>query len=385
MHFAPTLLAGLVIAVLAGHATAGSIRFATFNASMNRGAAGELEAALRDGNDPRIAKVAAIVGAVDPDVILLNEFDYGAGRDRIFVENYLDGAYPFSFIAPSNTGVATGLDLDGDGIAGSEPGTFELARDSHGFGTFEGQYGMVVLSRHEIAVEEVRTFRTFLWKDMPGARLPTRPDGTSFYSDAVLEVLRLSSKSHWDVPVRIGEEVVHFLVCHPTPPVFDGPEDRNGTRNADEIRFWSDYVAGAEYIYDDAGLRGGLAEDALFVIAGDMNADPVDGESVPGAIRQLLEHPLIDASATPQSDGGAAAAAAQGGANSVQRGDPRLDTADFNDNRPGNLRVDYVLPSAALELVQAGVFWPVEGDPGAEWIDTSDHRLVWIDVTLPAR
>ena len=385
MHFAPTLLAGLVIAVLAGHASAGSIRFATFNASMNRSAAGELEAALRDGDDPRIAKVAAIVGAVDPDVILINEFDYGPGRDRIFVENYLDGAWPFSFIAPSNTGVATGLDLDGDGIAGSEPGTFELARDSHGFGTFEGQYGMMVLSRHEIAVEEVRTFRTFLWKDMPGARLPTRPDGTSFYSDAVLGVLRLSSKSHWDVPVRIGEEVVHFLVSHPTPPVFDGPEDRNGTRNADEIRFWSDYVAGTEYIYDDAGLRGGLAEDALFVIAGDMNADPVDGESVPGAIRQLLEHPLIDASATPQSDGGAAAAAAQGGANAVQRGDPRLDTADFNDSRPGNLRVDYVLPSAALEWVQAGVFWPVEGDPSAEWIDTSDHRLVWIDVTLPAR
>ena len=385
MHFAPTLLAGIVIAAVAGHASAGTIRFATFNASMSRNAAGELEAALRDGDDPRIAKVAAIVGAVDPDVILINEFDYGAGRDRIFVQNYLDGAWPFSFIAPSNTGVATGLDLDGDGIAGSEPGTFELARDSHGFGTFEGQYGMVVLSRHEILVDEVRTFRTFLWKDMPGARLPTRPDGTSFYSDAVLEVLRLSSKSHWDVPVRIGEEVVHFLVCHPTPPVFDGPEDRNGTRNADEIRFWSDYVAGAEYIYDDAGLRGGLAQDALFVIAGDMNADPVDGESVPGAIRQLLEHPLIDASATPQSDGGAAAAAAQGGANSGQRGDPRLDTADFNDSGPGNLRVDYVLPSAALEWVQAGVFWPVEGDPRAEWIDTSDHRLVWIDVTLPAR
>ena len=115
-----------------------------------------------------------------------------------------------------------------------------------------------------------------------------------------------------------------------------------------------------------------------------MNADPVDGESAPGAIRQLLVHPLIDASETPQSGGGAAAAAAQGGANSVQRGNPRLDTADFNDSRPGNLRVDYVLPSAGLEVVETGVFWPVEGDPGAEWIDVSDHRLVWIDVNLPA-
>ena len=320
-----------------------------------------------------------------PDVIAINEFDYGAGLDRAFVGNYLDDAYPFSFVAPSNTGLATGLDLDGDGVAGSEPGTIELARDSHGFGMFEGQYGMLVLSRHEIAVEDVRTFRTFRWRDMPGARLPARPDGTPFYSDEALDVLRLSSKSHWDVPVRIGGEVVHFLVSHPTPPVFDGPEDRNGARNADEIRFWSDYIAGEEYIHDDSGRRGGLASGAHFVIAGDLNADPADGESVPGAIRQLLDHPLVDASVTPQSAGGGAAAAAQGGVNSTHGGDPRFDTADFTDDAPGNLRVDYVLPSTGLEVVAAGVFWPLEGAPGAAWLDASDHRPVWVDVTLPAR
>ena len=376
----------LAIAVLAGNASTEPIRFATFNASMNRGAAGELAAALRNGDDPQIAGAAAVIRAVDPDVILINEFDYGAGLDRVFVENWLDDAYPFSFIAPSNTGVATGVDLDGDGIVGSEAGTIELARDSHGFGMFEGQYGMLVLSRHEIAVEDVRTFRTFRWRDMPGARLPARPDGTPFYSDEALDVLRLSSKSHWDVPVRIGGEVVHFLVSHPTPPVFDGPEDRNGARNADEIRFWSDYVAGKEYIHDDSGRKGGLANGAHFVIAGDLNADPADGESVPGAIGQLLDHPLIDASVAPRSDGAAAAAATQRGANSVHRGDPRFDTADFNDDpAPGNLRVDYVLPSAGLEVVAAGVFWPPEGAPEAAWLDASDHRPVWIDVTLPAR
>ena len=385
MNFTPFLLTGLVMAVLAGPAGADRVRFATFNASMNRGAAGELAAALRYGNDPQIAEAAAIIRAVDPDVILINEFDYGAGLDRAFVGNYLDDAYPFSFIAPSNTGVATGLDLDGDGIVGSEPGTIELARDSHGFGMFEGQYGLLVLSKHEFAREDVRTFRTFLWKDMPGARLPVAPDGTAYYSDAALDVLRLSSKSHWDIPVRIGGEVVHFLVSHPTPPVFDGPEDRNGARNADEIRFWSDYIVGAEYLRDDAGRKRGLASGAHFVIAGDLNADPMDGESVPGAIRQLLEHPLIDTSVTPQSDGGAAAAAAQGGANSTHRGDPRFDTADFDDEAPGNLRVDYVLPSTGLEVVAAGVFWPPEGAPEAAWLDASDHRPVWVDVTLPAR
>ena len=383
------LLAGLVTAALAGQAladgtSADRIRFATFNASMHRGAEGELGAALRGGDDPQIAKVAAIIEAVDPDVILINELDYGAGADRAFVERYLGDAWPFGFIAPSNTGLATGLDLDGDGVAGSEPGTFELARDSHGFGVFEGQYGMAVLSKHEVVREAVRTFRTFLWKDMPGARLPAGPDGAPFYSGQALDVLRLSSKSHWDVPVRVDGEIVHFLVSHPTPPVFDGPEDRNGARNADEIRFWADYVAAAGYIHDDAGVKGGLSGDAHFVIAGDLNADPVDGDSVPGAIRQLLEHPRINASVTPASDGGAAAAAAQGGANAGHRGDPRFDTADFADEAPGNLRVDYVLPSAGLAIVAAGVFWPLDGEPGASLVDASDHRLVWVDVMLPA-
>ena len=243
---------------------------------------------------------------------------------------------------------------------------------------------MVVLSKHEIDAEGVRTFRTFRWKDMPGARLPVRPDGASYYSDEALAVLRLSSKSHWDVPVRIGGAVVHLLASHPTPPVFDGPEDRNGARNADEIRFWADYVAGSDYIRDDAGGRGGLPDGAHFVIAGDLNADPMDGGSVPGAVRQLTEHPFVNASVTPASEGGAAAGAAQGGANAGHRGNPRFDTADFNDEAPGNLRVDYVLPSVGLEITGAGVFWPAEGEPGADLIDASDHRLVWIDVAVPA-
>ena len=377
-------LALVVLAVVSGPAVAGSVRFATFNASMNRGAEGELAAALAHGTNPQIAKVAEIIRTVDPDVIVLNEFDYGAGNDRSFVANYLGGAYPFSFIAPSNTGLATGLDLDGDGIVGKAAGTFERARDSHGFGTFEGQYGMVVLSKHEIDSGAVRTFRTFRWKDLPGARLPVRADGSAFYSEDALEVLRLSSKSHWDVPIRIDDEVVHLLASHPTPPVFDGPEDRNGLRNADEIRLWGDYVAGADYIRDDAGREGGLSPGAHFVIAGDLNADPMDGESVPGAARQLTEHPLVNASVTPQSEGGAAAAAAQGKANVRHRGEPRFDTADFRDRVPGNLRVDYVLPSAGLEIRDAGVFWPSEDEPGAALIDASDHRLVWVDIALPA-
>ncbi len=128
--------------------------------------------------------------------------------------------------------------------------------------------------------------------------------------------------------------------------MFDGPEDRNGTRNHDEIRFWADYVTpgAGGYIYDDRGHRGGLGKREHFVIAGDNNADPFDGDSTQNAIHQLLDNPRINTSVTPTSPGGPEQAALQGGANATHRGDPAFDTADFADTAPGNLRADYVLP-----------------------------------------
>ena len=63
------------------------------------------------------------------------------------------------------------------------------------------------------------------------------------------------------------------------------------------------------YIYDDNGRYGGLKPGERFVIAGDQNSDPVDGDSVEGAIQQLIEHPLVNAKVTPESAGGPEAAA----------------------------------------------------------------------------
>ena len=81
-----------------------------------------------------------------------------------------------------------------------------------------------------------------------------------YYSAEEIEVLRLSSKSHWDVPINVNGEIIHVLASHPTAPVFDGEEDKNGKRNHDEIRFWSDYVTpgNGDYIYDDNGGTGGF-------------------------------------------------------------------------------------------------------------------------------
>lgn len=371
-------------------------RFATYNASLNRFNEGDLVRELGVPGSPQPAAIAEVIQRNRPEVVLVNEFDYDAGGVAAarFQQNYLsvsqNGAdpivYPYRYTAPSNTGIASGFDLDNSGGVGG-PG------DAFGFGFFPGQFGMVVYSMHPIDVDEIRTFQNFLWKDMPGALLPddpSTPEPADWYSSEELDVFRLSSKSHWDVPIWVGDRKVHFLVSHPTPPVFDGPEDRNGTRNFDEIRFWADYVAGGntgDYIYDDSGSFGGLSSSDRFVIAGDQNSDPFDGDSIPGAIQQLLDSPKVNTSTTPSSPGGAEQAALQGGANDSHLSDPAFDTADFNDSGPGNLRADYVLPSRTLKITDAGVFWPESTDPlfalvGTFPFPTSDHRLVWVDVDV---
>ena len=382
-----------------GNSNAATVRFATFNASLNRFNEGALAAELSTPGSAQPDTIAEIIQRARPDVLLINEFDYDAGgiAAQEFQDNYLsvghNGAdpivYPHRLAVASNTGIPSGRDLDKSGSVGG-PG------DAFGFGFFPGQYAFVVYSMFPILEDEVRNFQLFLWNDMPGAMLPVNPDGSSFYDEGDLEIFRLSSKNHTDVPIEIGNKEVHFLVSHPTPPVFDGPEDRNGTRNHDEIRFWSDYVSPGQggYIYDDNGVSGGLAPGAMFVIAGDENADPFDGDSFPGAIQQLTDNPQVNDKVTPDSDGGVEQADLQGNANTLHLSDPAYDTADFFDGfppspfggAPGNLRADYVLPSKALQIRDAGVFWPTEDDPLFSLVGTfpfpsSDHRLVWVDLS----
>jgi 3-phytase len=144
-----------------------------------------------------------------------------------------------------------------------------------------------------------------------------------------------------------------------------------------------DYVtAGASrYIYDDRGRQGGLERGARFVIAGDQNADPFDGDSVTGAAQQLLELPQVVTSVTRDSDGAPDASQRQGGATLTHRGDPCFDTADFADTTPGNLRVHYVLPSRPLRIVDAAVFWPRPTTRCSAWSATSRSRRSTTEAT----
>jgi 3-phytase len=380
---------------------AGAVRFATFNASLNRGSQGQLVRDLSTPDNEQARNVAEIIQRCRPDVLLVNEFDYdpdGRAAD-LFQKNYLGvgqrGAepvvYPHRYTAEVNTGVPSGHDLDNDGKAVTTPGAPGYGNDAIGFGQFPGQYGMVIYSMFPIDREHVRRFDRLLWKDMPGALLPKKPDGSPWYSPGELAVLRLSSKGHWDVPVRVGGKVVHVLASHPTPPAFDGPERRNANRNHDEIRLWADYLSGgdrAAYLRSASPSGTPVDPPETFLVMGDLNADPADGGGVRGAIDQLLSHPKVNAAAPPRSAGAAEAAKAQGGANDAQRGDPALDTADFADGSVGNLRADYILPSRDLAVLGGGVFWPAAGDPlarlvGMEPVASSDHRLVYLDVRRP--
>ncbi len=340
----------------AGHAE--TLRIATYNTELARRGPGLLLQDILKG-DEQVAAVVAVIEDADPDVILITDFDHDTEGHALaaFAALFGEGAYPFTFAGPPNAGVVSGLDLDGNGRLGE-------ARDSQGYGRFTGQGGMAVLSR--LPLGEVRDFSGFLWADLPGAIAP-EVDGAPFPSAEAHAAQRLSSVAHWELPVETGAGPLHLLAFYATTPVYDGPEDLNGRRNHDEIAFWLRLM--------DGDLPFPPPEGPVVVI-GDANLDPADGDGRREAIRALLADPRLQ-DPEPSSPGGQAAA------NPAHTGDPGLDTADWTDPVPGNLRVDYVLPDAGLNVTGAGVIWPVDGPMAATVEAASRHRLVWVDIALP--
>ena len=71
------------------------VRFATFNASLNRSNSGDLITDLSTVDNAQAQAVAILVQQVNSDVRLINEFDYDANGEAIdlFRSNYLEFGY----------------------------------------------------------------------------------------------------------------------------------------------------------------------------------------------------------------------------------------------------------------------------------------------------
>ncbi|MDT8328740.1 MAG: endonuclease/exonuclease/phosphatase family protein [Roseovarius sp.] len=337
-----------------------TLRIATWNVGLDRKGPGLLLRDIRQGSDTQIAAVAKVVARLRPDILVLQKVDYDldmmalrALRERFAKEGWrLDHL----FARRPNSGLATGLDMDGDGRLGGP-------RDAQGYGDFSGQGGMAILSRHPIDAENAKDFSALLWRDFPGAIMPVVNDAP-FPSPEAAAAQRLSYVGHWVVPVVLPSGPLHLMAFHATPPVFDGPEDLNGRRNHDEIRFWQRYL--------DGGF--GPVPKGPFVVIGDANLDPDKSDGRREAIRALLSDPRLQDPRPMRPQAALSADAAR---------DARLYTAHWPAPGPGGMRVSYVLPAASLRIGDSGVYWPPDATPEAEKAATaSHHRMVWVDLEI---
>ncbi|MEP2781535.1 MAG: endonuclease/exonuclease/phosphatase family protein [Pseudoruegeria sp.] len=314
-----------------------TLRIATFHSQLTRKGPGLLLRDIRSGKDAQVTAVLDLITHVEPDILLLTDFDQdpddlaASAMSLALEERGIDLGHVYS--GPTNKGVPSGLDLDEDGRIG-EP------EDAIGYGKFYGNGGMAILSRFPIARSKVLDHATLLWSQLP--------NNLRIKEGSTLSDLPLSTSGHWLVPIKITDaSSLSLAVFHATTPVFDGPEDRNGRRNHDEVALWRHILT--------------QQNSEQIVLAGNFNIDPNRGEGRKEALHQLLQGPFQD----PMTSD--------------------LPTVDWPENPgPGDLRVDYVLPATTLHVIASDVIWPTQDDPLSPLtIAASDHRLVWVDVEWP--
>lgn len=279
-----------------------------------------------------------MIGQHSPDILVLQSFDYDAQNIALKAFGDLlskEGVHlPFVYSPRPNTGIPTGIDIDGDGQKNGP-------RDAQGYGWYPGDAGIALLSRYPIVLDEIQNFSGVLWE----AAAPNTDLKSLLPTDAI-NVQRLHSVAAIAVPVQRNGQPFWVLTHHATPPVFDGPEDRNGYRNAEENRFWLD------------SLRAGFPP-APYILAAQLNLDPNRGEGHRSVISEIVASEFFQDpfSQWPTEDN---------------------HTVTYSSPGPGNLRVSYVLPSPDLQVTKVGMS---EESPVLN--GQSRHRLVWVDIVLP--
>ncbi|CTQ49144.1 endonuclease/exonuclease/phosphatase family protein [Jannaschia donghaensis] len=305
-------------------APAETIRLATFDTGLGRKGPGLMLRDLQSGRDDQAEAAIALIAQADADVLMLMDIDWdyagngaAALRDRL---SDVGGGYPHHIARRPNSGVPSGFDLDGDG-------TTHEARDALGYGRFTGDSGLAVLSRFPLG--EIRDLTGALWSDhgTPADLVPP----------PALAGMPLATTAQWVVPITIRGQEITLVTMSAGTPVFDGPEDRNGIRNRDELTLVSDLVDGAK----------------AALVMGRANQDPAGGEGHAEALMRLLTHPALQDPRPEGPDGG-------------------LATVEFRTVGP--MRVDYVLPPRGLRVVGSGTLHDAAAGPS---------RLVWVDVAVP--
>ncbi|WP_341476689.1 endonuclease/exonuclease/phosphatase family protein [Pelagivirga sediminicola] len=325
------------------------MRVATWNSELSRDGPGLLLRDLLLDDDAQAMAAAQMIAAVAPDILLLQNVDYDmdhlaltALRDLIATRG---PRYGTVFARMPNTGMATDLDMDGDGRLG-EP------EDAQGHGAFAGQGGMAILSRYPVDIARVQDLSDLLWRDIPQAMLPVQ-GGAPFPSEQAQAVLRLADVAQWAVPVKHDSGRITILAFHANAPVFDGPEDRNGRRNHDQLRFWQHYLDGAF----------APPPKDRFVLMGHANQDPHRGEGIKVGIAGLLSDSRLQ-DPHPVST-------------HTRPGEPPDATVNWPRVTPSLMRVSYVLPSRDWAVEASGVHWPIQGQEAA-----SRHGIVWVDLVI---
>ncbi|WP_290685591.1 MULTISPECIES: endonuclease/exonuclease/phosphatase family protein [unclassified Haematobacter] len=314
------------------------LRLAQYTTELTRDGPGLLYRDLLKPGAPGVETAVRRIVAAGADVLLLCGIDWdhdGLALDALADRVRAAGLdYPHRLALRPNTGMATGLDLDGDGRLGGPA-------DAQGFGNFSGEKGMALLSRLPIAREEIVDHSAMLWRDFPGNLSPlTGPAAAA---------QRLSTTGHWQVPLLWGTGRVTLLTWCAGPPAFGG--ETSLRRNHDETAIWGALLDG----------RLGPPPSAPFVLMGDANLDPEGGDGMRQGMARLLADPRLTDPRPADPEGGRA-------------------TADWTVLRsgkpgPGRLRVDYVLPSRDLTLLSAALL-PPEGE--------DRHAVVVLDVVLPS-
>lgn len=303
------------------------IRLATWHGDFSRKGPGLLLRDVLGGRDPGIAEATRILVNLNADVLVLTHFDFD--HDLVALRAFADrlaaaGAdYPHIYAPRPNSGMGTGLDLDGDGRTGGP-------RDAQGYGRFAGDGSIAMLSR--LPVADVQEFSDLLWQDAP--------DSAMNADDTGRDVQRLSSTAHAMITLQSDTGPLSVGIFVATPPVFDGPEDRNGRRNRDEVLFWHHLLS--------ARIDAAAAPESRFVLMGNANLDPDKGDGLRAAMAQVLRHPVLQ--------------------------DPLPGVPTVAWEGPGEMRVSYVLPSQDLPVVDADVLQAGQ--------NTGPHRLVWVDLDI---